>query len=166
MRKNDKPVESDSNLDGVDWKALYDSLTESYDAKTRMFDEFRESVDRTILSKEKNIRDSLLKDIFAIKDDVNRLGKAVKDHPDNTQQVGDGISLIYRQFDDFFHKSGVHPIVPQPGVMFDPHEHEALAVLSSDKFSKDAIIELTQVGYMSDTGILRAAQVIVSGGPG
>jgi molecular chaperone GrpE len=50
------------------------------------------------------------------------------------------------------------------GEMFDPHVHEAVAVLPSDRQPKDVVIQQVRRGYRLGDLLLRPAQVVLSGG--
>ena len=62
-------------------------------------------------------------------------------------------------------KFGLEPIDAE-GQPFDPHLHEAMTHLPSDEHPEDTVITQTRRGYKLGDMLLRAAQVVVSGGPG
>ncbi len=77
--------------------------------------------------------------------------------------VIEGFKLVYDQLLDVLKKSNVTPIETIDQT-FDPHHHEALTNMPSDK-PAETIVEECRKGYMLGEKLLRAAQVVVSSGP-
>jgi len=79
------------------------------------------------------------------------------------RSVTEGFKLVYTQLLDLLGKHNVTP-VDAIGEAFDPHVHEALTHMPSDKPS-ETVVEQVRRGYMLGDKLLRAAQVVVSSGP-
>jgi molecular chaperone GrpE len=77
--------------------------------------------------------------------------------------VTEGFRMVYNQLLDVLKKFNVTPI-DAIGETFDPHRHEAILHMASDK-PAETVIEQTRRGYLLGEKLLRAAQVIVSSGP-
>ena len=78
--------------------------------------------------------------------------------------VVDGFQLIYDQFMAVLLRMGLAPISAE-GQLFDPNFHEAITHVPSDEYPADIVITETRRGYRLGDKLLRASQVIVSGGP-
>jgi molecular chaperone GrpE len=89
------------------------------------------------------------------------LKSAKEHHTDNS--VIEGFKLVYNQLIDLLEKFNVTP-VDAVGEAFDPHKHEALTHMPSDK-PAETVIEQVRRGYLLGDRLLRAAQVVVSSGP-
>ena len=76
----------------------------------------------------------------------------------------EGVQLVHKQLLDALKIHGLTPI-EAVGEIFDPNQHEALLVTTSDDVPEGNIIEEFRRGYMLHTRVLRASQVVVSQGP-
>jgi molecular chaperone GrpE len=72
-----------------------------------------------------------------------------------------GVELIGRQLGGVLEALGVEP-VPTVGQPFDPHIHEAVATVETDKFEADHVIEEMRRGYRLGEKLLRPAMVKVA----
>jgi molecular chaperone GrpE len=77
--------------------------------------------------------------------------------------VTEGFRMVYSQLLDVLKKFNV-TAMDTVGETFDPHRHESLLTMPSDK-PAGTIIEQIRRGYLLGEKLLRAAQVIVSSGP-
>ena len=87
--------------------------------------------------------------------------KSAEDHQIDCS-VTEGFKLVYDQILDVLKKFNVTPI-EAVGQTFDPHHHEALTHMPSDK-PAETVIEEVRRGYLLGDKLLRAAQVVVSSG--
>jgi len=76
--------------------------------------------------------------------------------------ITEGFKLVYTQLLDLLGKHNVTP-VDAIDEAFNPHVHEALTHMPSDK-PTGTVIEQVRRGYMLGDKLLRAAQVVVSSG--
>lgn len=88
--------------------------------------------------------------------------KSAEDHQTDCS-VTDGFKLVYNQLIDLLEKHNVTP-VDAIGEAFNPHVHEALTHMPSDKPAETVVAQVRR-GYMLGDKLLRAAQVVVSSGP-
>lgn len=77
----------------------------------------------------------------------------------------DGFQLVFNQFRAALEKAGVQAIDAE-GAAFDPHLHEAITHLPSDDVPEGHVVVQSRRGYQLGDKLLRAAQVVVSSGPG
>ena len=77
----------------------------------------------------------------------------------------EGFQLICSQLRAALEKVGVRAI-DADGAAFDPHVHEAITHLPSDDVPEGHVVVQTRRGYQLGDKLLRAAQVVVSSGPG
>ncbi len=77
----------------------------------------------------------------------------------------EGFQLICNQLRAALEKAGVQAIDAE-GAAFDPHLHEAITHLPSDDVPEGHVVAQTRRGYKLGDKLLRAAQVVVSSGPG
>jgi molecular chaperone GrpE len=81
---------------------------------------------------------------------------------DNTsiESLRQGVDLTLRQLDAAFEKFAVKDINPA-GEKFDPHKHQAMTTVVSDK-APNTVVHVLQKGYLLHDRILRPALVTVA----
>lgn len=75
-----------------------------------------------------------------------------------------GMEMVRRQLEDVLHQFGVEP-VDATGHPFDPNLHEAVAQEPSDAVPEGSVVRQLRKGYRLKDRLVRAALVVVSGGP-
>ncbi len=95
---------------------------------------------------------------------IDNFELALKSIPhDQTTDFTKGIELIHAQLSELLQKNGVQAM-ECVGEKFDPHKHEALLKVDSDK-STGIVLEEFQRGYMIKGIVIRHAKVKISSGP-
>jgi molecular chaperone GrpE len=74
-----------------------------------------------------------------------------------------GVELTLKQLVAAFEKAQLAPIDPVPGEKFDPHRHQAMQMVDSDK-PANTVVTVFQKGYLINDRVLRPALVTVSKG--
>ena len=80
----------------------------------------------------------------------------------NPEEFVEGVKLIYSQLTTVLENNGLKPIKTKNQI-FDPHAHEALIKVDSDK-PENAIVEELQKGFLLNDKVIRHAKVKVSAG--
>jgi molecular chaperone GrpE len=106
----------------------------------------------------------LLERLLPIVDNFE-LGLAAARGEGEASPVFSGMSLVFKQLNDFLSDNGLQPI-DAVGEKFDPNLHEAIAHGPSDKIPEGSIIHQTRRGYRYKDRLLRPASVVVSSGLG
>ena len=75
----------------------------------------------------------------------------------------DGLTMVFKQLQDFLSNSGVETI-EAVGQVFDPNLHEAIAQEQSAEFDEDVVIRQLRKGYRLKDRLIRPANVVVSKG--
>jgi molecular chaperone GrpE len=78
--------------------------------------------------------------------------------------VLDGMSMVYRQLQDFLSNSGVETI-DATGQRFDPNLHEAIAQEESSEVAEGTVLRQVRKGYRLRDRLLRPANVVVARAP-
>jgi molecular chaperone GrpE len=71
-----------------------------------------------------------------------------------------GVELTLKQLENVFDKSGLRVINPV-GEKFDPHRHQAISMLPSEK-EPNTVINVLQKGYLLNDRVIRPALVTVA----
>ena len=113
-----------------------------------------------------NERNAYFKGIGKLLPIVDNLRRALDALPsDAPDEWAAGARLIHQNALALLESEGVTPYEPAPGDPFDPARQEAVALLPSAEHPAGAVIETVSPGYSGADRVLRAAQVVVSGGP-
>ena len=86
--------------------------------------------------------------------------RALQSAPEKSEFRG-GVELIYKQLQDALTKLGLQP-VPAKGQQFDPHVHEAIEMVDTNKVKDHEVLEELQKGYKIKDRLLRPAMVKVA----
>jgi len=126
------------------------------------FDNFRK---RTL--RERNelflfANESLFLEMLPIIDHFEMGFKSAEAHQTDCS-VTEGFRIVYNQLLDVLKKFNVTAI-DTLGEPFNPHRHEAVLHMPSDK-PAETVLEQVRRGYLLGDKLLRAAQVIISSGP-
>jgi molecular chaperone GrpE len=78
--------------------------------------------------------------------------------------VLDGMSMVYRQLQDFLSSCGVETI-DATGQRFDPNVHEAIAQEESSEVADSTVLRQVRKGYRLRDRLLRPANVVVARAP-
>lgn len=126
------------------------------------FDNFTRRIEKEKVSWMRVVQATMLKDILAIVDDVERAfttHAAVELTPE-LQKWLTGFELIGRGLQKFLLSQGVEEIVQIK--TFDPSLHEALLQIESPNHISGNIVEVFQKGYLFKNEVLRPAKVSVA----
>lgn len=127
------------------------------------FDNFRKRSRREHDDAQRRGKESALKDLLPVFDNLERATASAETAPD-TKSVADGLKMIGRQFTNTLEKMSIKRI-PTVGTPFDPALHEAIQHVHSDEHPAGVIAVEVQAGYSIGDHLLRAALVAVSKGP-
>jgi len=126
------------------------------------FDNFRKRQVRERAEWIVRANEDLFLEILPVLDHYEMGLKSAEDHQADPSVI-EGFKLVYDQLLDVLKKANVTPIETIEKE-FDPHHHEALTHMPSDKPAETIVHEIRR-GYLLGDKLLRAAQVVVSSGP-
>ena len=125
------------------------------------FDNFRKRQVRERADWIARANEDLFLELLPVLDHYEMGLKSAEEHQTDNS-VTEGFRMVFTQLMDLLEKNKVTP-VDAIGEPFNPHVHEALTHMPSDKPS-ETVIEQVRRGYMLGDKLLRAAQVVVSSG--
>ncbi len=79
----------------------------------------------------------------------------------SVEALRSGVELTLRQLRGALEKASVSEIAPAPGERFDPHRHQAVAVLEAEA-EPNTIVSVMQKGYVLHDRVIRPALVSVA----
>lgn len=106
----------------------------------------------------------LMEDLLPVLDNFEMGLKAAKMESEESM-IYQGMKMVHSQTQDFLRDHGVVP-VDSVGKVFDPTCHEAVEQQFSDEVEEGYILAEQRRGFRLADRLLRAANVIVSKGPG
>tara|TARA_R110002096_G_scaffold238532_9_gene430031 strand:+ start:68 stop:706 length:639 start_codon:yes stop_codon:yes gene_type:complete len=133
--------------------------------------------DNTRKRAEKEVRDArdysvskFAEDMLDISDSLSRAVAAVDEETianasEPMKNLIEGVAMTERSMLAKMERHGVRKVDPQPGDVFDPHMHQAVAQIPSDQ-PAGTIAAAMQTGFTIGGRTLRAAMVAVSAGQG
>jgi molecular chaperone GrpE len=96
-------------------------------------------------------------ELLAVKDSLEA---ALVTENATIENLRNGVELTLRQLESVFEKQTIRQINPV-GEKFDPHRHQAISMLPSDK-EPNTVINVLQKGYMLHDRVIRPALVTVA----
>jgi molecular chaperone GrpE len=96
-------------------------------------------------------------DLLAVKDSLEAALAAENATPESLRS---GVELTLRQLESVLERQSIREINPV-GQKFDPHRHQAISMLPSDK-EPNTVINVLQKGYLLHDRVLRPALVTVA----
>jgi len=127
------------------------------------FENFRKRTRRELEDASRKGRESTVKELLPIFDNLERAMQSAEGAPD-PKSVADGLRMVVRQFTQTLEKLGIKRI-PTVGKPFDPSQHEAIQNIDSTEHPAGVVAAEVQPGYVLGEHLLRAAMVVVSKGP-
>ena len=124
---------------------------------------------------EKEVRDAreysvskFAEDMLDVSDSLSRAVAAVDDETianasESMKNLIEGVAMTERAMLTKMERHGVRKVEPEPGDVFDPHMHQAVAQIPSDQ-PAGKIAAVMQTGFVIGGRTLRAAMVAVSAG--
>jgi molecular chaperone GrpE len=125
-------------------------------------DNYRKRVSRERDESVKYANTAFLERLIPILDNFE-LGRPAARNAPEAAPIVDGLSMVYKQLQDFLANSGVE-IIDAAGQNFDPNLHEALAQEESHVVPDGKVIRQVRRGYRLRDRLLRPANVVVSKG--
>jgi molecular chaperone GrpE len=157
LQEHDRVAELEGQLEELKSKALY-AAAETQNVRRRLEAEKEQASSYAAAS--------FARDMLAIKDHLDRALAAVSEElrADKTAaQFLAGIEATSRELDAVFQRNGVKRIT-SIGEPLDPHRHQAMVEMPSDK-EPGTVVEEMQPGYMMKDRLLRPALVGVAKKP-
>jgi molecular chaperone GrpE len=161
-----KPASAEESAPAAEQKV--DSQTEAARLRDQLlrtaadFDNYRKRSRREQEEAQKRGRESVIKDMLPVFDNLERAATSAEAAPD-VKSVSDGLRIVLKQFTDTLEKIGLRRIatVGQP---FDPAVHEAIQHIASKDHPAGVVVAEVQPGYAMGDHLVRAALVVVSKG--
>lgn len=148
----------------IDWKGEAAKLKDQLLRTAADFDNFRKRSRREVDDAGKRARESAIKDLLPVFDNLERATTSAASAPD-VASVVEGLRIVSKQFEATLDRMSIRRI-PAVGQTFDPTFHEAIQQVESTEHPAGTVVNEVQAGYALGDHLIRAALVVVSRGPG
>lgn len=132
---------------------------------TADLDNYRKRMAREKLEAVQYANRGLLEQLLPIIDNFEMGLKAAESAEGGASIILQGMAMVRKQLEDFLADQGVE-IIPSDGTAFDPNVHEAIKQEAHDSVPEGQVLYTLRRGYRLKDRVLRAANVVVSAGPG
>lgn len=127
------------------------------------FDNFRKRSRKDVDQAERRGRESMLREVLPIIDNLQRAVDAA-DSAQDLEAVLSGVQMVLKLFEDTATRIGLTR-VESVGTRFDPNIHDAFQQIETDEHPPGTIVQEYQPGYMLGDRLLRPAMVVVARKP-
>ena len=165
INSNEDENKTSPNEDEI--QTLKDKIAELEDKLLRDMAEFENIKKRTQKEKEQAIayaHEKFARDLLSVVDALESGKSSIDTEKEATEemlkQLIEGIDLTISQFKKVFEKHDISLVDIESG--FDPHFHEAVMKVDSDKHESGEIVQVLQKGYKIKDRVLRPAMVSIS----
>jgi molecular chaperone GrpE len=146
--------------------ALENERNETRDRMLRIaaeFDNYKKRIRREQSDNENKARESVLKDMLEVADNLERASAAVEGAPD-IKALQQGVALVLRLFQSKLERYDVKPLDAK-GQPFDPRLHDAISQVPTADAPPGSVLSEVQKGYKIGDRLLRPAMVVVAVAP-
>lgn len=136
------------------------SVQEHHDAWLRAradADNIRKRSQTEISNAHKFAVENFASELLAVKDSLEA---ALLSESATAESLRSGVELTLRQLESVFEKFSLKEIDPA-GEKFDPHRHQAISAVESDR-EPNTVVQVLQKGYMLHDRVIRPALVTVA----
>jgi molecular chaperone GrpE len=145
-------------------EAATQEAKENYDRFLRVsaeFENYKKRSTREMDDFRKFANQSLIKEILAVVDNLERALISSKGNSGNDKCMADGVNLTLKDIMKVFEKFSVKSI-DSVGQLFDPNFHQAMMQEETDDYPENTVITEFQKGYMIHDRLLRPSMVVVA----
>lgn len=167
--KSGKPeVEAEAGLPPnlpMAYRQLLEEKKELFDRLVRKQAELENIRKRVEREKEEFLQHATMGLIRALLPTLDALERGLKHREASIpEKYYTGLELIHRELLEVLKRAGLAPVESE-GKIFDPHVHQAVETVETDKFEDHAVVEELQRGYKLKQRLLRPAIVKVAVNP-
>ena len=126
-------------------------------------DNFRKRARRENEDAERRGRETLLRDLLPVFDNLERAAAHASQAVD-AKAVVDGVRMVIKQFEATLERIGITR-VQTSNVPFDPNVHEAIQHQETNEHPPGTVVAEVQAGYQMGEKLVRAAMVVVAKAP-
>ncbi|MDR0364803.1 MAG: nucleotide exchange factor GrpE [Bacteroidales bacterium] len=161
MEKHDKMhKKSDKKLSAL--KEEKEALNDKYLRLYSEFENYRKRTSKERLELDQKVKGSLIKELLPVLDDFDRALENIPADDERTQELRNGVELIYNKMKRILELKGLKEIELSAGSDFDTDYQEAITTIPAPSEAlKDKVVDVIEKGYMLNDIVIRFAKVVV-----
>ena len=140
----------------------YDEMQDRYLRLNAEFENYKKRMIRENTDRMKYFNMEIIKEMLPSLDNLERAISHAEDKNSNTENMLEGLQMVYKSMQDTFGKFGVVKI-DSFGKEFDPNCHQAVGMVENKEIPENHVAEELQTGYFLHDRIIRPTMVRVSG---
>jgi len=141
-----------------------DEMKQRYLRSVADLENFRKRIAREKQDIIRSASAGVIEELLPVIDNL-KLGLEAADRHPEAKDVTHGFRMVYEQLKQVLSQQGLQELAPD-GEAFDPNLHDCIAHQPSSEVPEDRVITTVRSGFRLNERLLRAANVIVSSGPG
>ena len=141
-----------------------EELTSAYLTLAADFENYKKRNAKNMEDVKKFAAEPLMKELAEVADNFERAINSAENENTDKDSLREGIKNISRQFMSILESNGLAKIPAESGMEFDPHLHESVAQVSTNRYPEETIVNVLKSGYILNGKVIRAATVTVSTG--
>ncbi|HCK80193.1 MAG TPA: nucleotide exchange factor GrpE [Candidatus Competibacter sp.] len=123
----------------------------------------RKRTERDVQNAHKFALERFFGELLPVRDSLE-MGLAAAGGDVEVAKLREGVELTLKQLALAMEKFGLREVNPV-GAKFDPSEHEAMAMVPSDRAEPNTVAQVVQKGYLLNDRLVRPAKVLVAQAP-
>ena len=140
----------------------YDEMQDRYLRLNAEFENYKKRMIRENTDRLKYFNMEIIKEMLPSLDNLERAISHAEDTNSNTENMLEGLQMVYKGMQDTFGKFGVVKI-DSFGKEFDPNCHQAVGMVENKEIPDNHVAEELLTGYFLHDRIIRPTMVRVSG---
>ncbi|MEY8689324.1 MAG: nucleotide exchange factor GrpE [Leptothrix sp. (in: b-proteobacteria)] len=136
-------------------------LADAYLRAKAESDNTRRRADEEVAKSRKYAVESFAESLLPVKDSLEAAIATHAAGQGSPEQMLEGVHATLRQLGQALERNKVAELSPPAGTKFDPHQHQAIAVVPADQ-EANTVVAVLQKGYLISDRVLRPALVTVA----
>lgn len=150
------PVDPAAEL--AELQARHTEVADAYLRAKAEMENIRRRSEEEVAKARKFAVESFADSVLPVRDSLEA---AIANPEASAEKVLEGVHATLRQLDQALARHKVLPIEPASGSKFDPHQHQAIAMVPSEQ-EANTVVSVLQKGYALADRVLRPAMVMVA----
>ncbi len=152
----EETVEDMPDNEAALYKQQFEEIDDRYKRMYAEFENYKKRTEKESIKTYENAKANILMGFLPVLDSFEK----AKESDSNDDSYKAGISLIFKQFEDYLQSLGVSEILTD-GKKFDPEVHDAVTMVEDSGLESGMIVETFRKGYKLGDQVIRHSMVIV-----
>jgi len=141
-----------------------DNLTDRLKRVTADYLNSQKRLEREMQERSDYAIEGFARELLVVSDDLARAVAATEEHQ-TVEAILEGLHIVEQHLYSVLERHAITPVRAEPGQVFNPEFHEAIAVEQTPELEPNHIVREVQKGFLIRKRLLRPARVVVSAEP-